>query len=94
MPTAQRKAITNFRRRLKGNGLVRLEIKVRKTDASLVRDVVSALADPKLEVQTRAFLREKFKAPTAMNFKDYLASAPLEGVDLTREPDFGRDVDL
>jgi hypothetical protein len=94
MPTAQKKALTNYRRRMKGRGLVRLEVKVRKTDARLVREVVSALADPNLETQTRAFLREKFKAPTTMNFKEFLASAPLEGIDLTRDPDFGRDVDL
>jgi hypothetical protein len=94
MSSAQRKAVTNYRRRLKGQGLVRLEVKVRRTDASLVRDVVNALADPKLETQTRAFLRERFNAPAAMNFKAFLASAPLEGIDLTRESDFGRDVDL
>ena len=28
-----------------------------------------------------------------LSFKELLASAPLEGVDLTRPLDFGRDVD-
>ncbi|MDX2145410.1 MAG: hypothetical protein SFV19_18805 [Rhodospirillaceae bacterium] len=94
MSQAQKKALTNYRRRLKGRGLVRLEVKVRKTDAPLVREVVNALADPNMETQARAFLRQKFNPPTVMNFKDYLAAAPLDGIDLTREPDFGRDVDL
>jgi hypothetical protein len=29
-----------------------------------------------------------------MSFKELLANAPLEGVDLTRPRDYGRDVDL
>lgn len=94
MPSAQKKALTNYRRRLKGQGLVRLEVKVRKADALLVREVVSALADPKLETQTRAFLHTRFTTAKTKDFKAFLASAPLEGIDLTRAPDFGRDVDL
>ena len=29
-----------------------------------------------------------------IDFKEFLASAPLEGVDLERDRDYGRDVDL
>lgn len=29
-----------------------------------------------------------------INFKEFLASAPLEGVDLERNRDYGRDVDF
>lgn len=94
MPNAQRKALATYRRRMKGQGIVRLEVKVRKTDASLVRGVVSALADPELEDQTRALLREKFGTAKTAGLKALLAAAPLEGIDLSRQRDFGRDVDV
>ena len=39
-------------------------------------------------------LRARFAAPAARGFKELLASCPLEGVDLRRPRDFGRDVEL
>ena len=39
-------------------------------------------------------LRERFGRPAAGGFKDLLACCPLEGVDLERRRDFGRDIDL
>lgn len=38
-------------------------------------------------------LRERF-GRRAAGFKDLLASCPLEGVDLERPRDLGRDIDL
>lgn len=94
MSTAQKKAVSNYRRRLKRQGVVRLEVHVRKGDALLVRDIVSALADPEREREARALLRERFGAGPAAGLKALLAAAPLEGIDLGREHDFGRDVEL
>jgi hypothetical protein len=94
MPSAQKKAISSYRRRLKRQGVVRLEVHVRKDDAALVRDVVGALADPDREREARALLRERFAAGKAAGLKALLAAAPLEGIDLTRARDFGRDVEL
>ena len=94
MSSTQRKALSTYRRRLKRRGVVRLEVHVRKDDAALVRGVVKALADPEQEVETRALLRERFGAGKANGLKALLASAPLEGIDLSRDPDFGRDVRL
>ncbi len=94
MPTAQKKALSRYRRRLKRQGVVRLEVQVRKDDAPLVRDIVSALADPDRGSEARALLRERFGAGKAAGLKALLAAAPLEGIDLGRERDFGRDVDL
>jgi hypothetical protein len=37
-------------------------------------------------------LREHFGAAEAFGLKALLAAAPLEGIDLTRERDLGRDV--
>ena len=41
-----------------------------------------------------AALRERFASPTARGFKELLASCPLEGVDLARPRDFGRDIEF
>jgi hypothetical protein len=94
MASTQRKALSRYRRRLKRRGVVRLEVHVRKDDAALVRGVVKALADPGRESEARALLRERFGIGTATGFKALLASAPLEGIDLSRDRDFGRDIRL
>jgi hypothetical protein len=92
--TAQRNAVANYRRRLARKGLTRLEVRVHKKDAPLVREVAQALCDPERERETRALLRERFAAKRPKGLKALLAAAPLEDIDLTREQDFGRDVDL
>jgi len=94
MANAQKKAVSNYRHRLQKLGMVRLEVHVRKNDAKLLRDVVSALADPTTELEARALLRERFGAGKVTGLKALLASAPLEGIDLTRSRDFGRAVEL
>lgn len=94
MPNTQRKALTTYRRRLKRRGVVRLEVHVRKDDAALLRGVVIALADPEREGEARALLRERFGSGRAKGLKALLASAPLEGIDLSRDRDLGRDVKL
>jgi len=75
-------------------GLVRVEVSVRKEDASLVRSVASALSDPARQNETRRILRQRFAAPRSVSLKALLASAPLEGIELDRSRDTGRDVDL
>lgn len=92
MASTQQKALSSYRRRLKRRGVVRLEVRVRKDDAPLVRGVVKALSDPRREHETRALLREQFGAGKAEGLKALLAAAPLEGIDLSRDRDLGRDV--
>lgn len=94
MPDTQRKALATYRRRLKRDGLVRLEVKVRKEDASLLRNVAVALTDPARAADARALLRERFGAAEAKGLKALLAAAPLEGIDLGRDRDLGRDIAL
>jgi len=94
VPSAQKNALSSYRRRLKRQGVVRLEVQVRKDDAALVRDVVRALGDPDRAPEARALLRERFGAGEAAGLKALLAAAPLEGIDLGRRRDRGRDVEL
>ena len=86
--------VTQWRKRRQRQGFVRVEVQVRKEDAALVRDVATALGDPARETEARALLREKIATPRSGGLKALLASAPLEGIDLERPRDFGRDVPL
>jgi hypothetical protein len=90
----KKEALSKYRRRLTRQGVIRLEVHVRKEDAPLVRGLVKALADPSRQSETRALLRERFGASKASGLKALLASAPLEGIDFSRERDFGRDIEL
>jgi len=92
MTAHKSKPLTAYRRRLKRRGVVRVEVHVRKTDAPLIRGVAQALSDPAREAAARALLRERFGF--AKGLKTLLVAAPLEGIDLSRERDFGRDLAL
>jgi hypothetical protein len=70
-----------------------VEVSVPGSDAELVREVARALRDSKGAPAARALIRTHLAAKTP-DFKEFLASAPLEGIDLTRPLDFGRDVEL
>lgn len=85
---------TQRRRRQAALGLVRVEIKVRKEDAKLVREIASALRDPSRHAATRSVLRKHITSSPAKSFKVLLASAPLAGIELDRSADFGRENDL
>ncbi|MGO8834378.1 MAG: hypothetical protein ACLQE9_16370, partial [Roseiarcus sp.] len=80
--------------RMARRGFVRVEVNVGKDDASLVRQVAAALSDPARQAAARALLRQRFAEPPKVSLKALLASAPLDGIDLKRGPDLGRDVDL
>lgn len=94
MPTSKLKSLSAYRRRLRQRGVVRVEVHVHKNDAVLVRGVARALSDPARETETRVLLRERFGAAKTKGLKELLASAPFEGIDLTRKRDVGRKVEL
>ncbi len=94
MPNTNPSPVTQWRKRRQRQGFVRVEVQVRKEDAALVRDVATALVNPERETETRAILREKIAAPRSGGLKALLVSAPLEGIDLERPHDFGRDTTL
>lgn len=83
--------VTQWRKRRRRQGFVRVEVQVRKEDAALVREVASAPVDSERDTETRAILREKIAAPHSGGLKALLASVPLEGIDLERPRDFGHN---
>lgn len=85
--------LAEHRRRMKQNGVVRVEVQVDKEDAALVRAVARALTDPARDGPARALLRRYFAEPRA-GLKALLAAAPLKGVTIERARDPGRPVDL
>ncbi|MDG2520349.1 hypothetical protein P7B02_02255 [Caulobacter segnis] len=91
--TAQ-SALGKRRAKLARRGFVRLEVSVDKQDASLLRSVASALSDPVLQHETGRLLRDRFQRGAQTDLKALLASAPLDGIELDRDRDVGREVDL
>jgi hypothetical protein len=89
-----RSPLAEHRRRLRSRGLQRVEVQVRQEDAALVRAVAAALGDPEQAAAARSLLRGRFAPMPARSLKDLLAAAPLDGVDLDRSLDVGRDIDL
>jgi len=94
MPTTRKTPLDKFRRRQKRQGIVRVEVQVRKEDAALVRNVAQALADPARAAEARSLLKQRFATASTVGLKALLASAPLDGIDLDRSRDPGRPVDL
>ena len=94
MTSKARSSVVKHRARMQRRGVVRIEVNVRKEDASLIRRVASALSDPSRQAEARLFLRQRFVEPPKVSLKALLASAPLDGIDIDRSRDFGRDVDL
>ena len=94
MVSNQASAVTRWRKRRELQGYVRVEVQVRREDTTLVREIAKALVDPKREDETRAILREKIGGTDSRGLKELLASAPLEGIDLKRSRDLGRDGEL
>ena len=87
-------SLAKHRARLERQGFVRIEVNVSKEDASLVRRVASALSDPSRQAEARLLLRQRFVEPPKGKLKALLASAPLDGINIERSRDLGRDVDL
>lgn len=96
MPKVHEHAVARHRRRMKRAGVVRVEVKVRREDAGLVRRVAEALSDPDANraADARALLRHRFDATPTSDLKALLAAAPLEGIKLERRKDRGRPIDL
>ncbi|MFQ5548791.1 MAG: hypothetical protein ACE5FV_10895 [Woeseia sp.] len=94
MGTSQRKATQNYRRRLKEQGLRRVEVEVSESDASLIRRLAKLLRDrgeaaDRIRKELTALIR-----PGSEGLKALLAAAPLEGVRIRRSRDTGRVSDL
>jgi hypothetical protein len=92
MNAVRKSPVTTYRERMRRKGFTRVEVRVRAQDAALVREVASALGDPERGAATRTILLEQVIAHPMKSFKDHLAAAPLEGIDLTRARDTGREI--
>jgi len=92
--TKAKSSLATYRARMERQGFVRVEVNVRKEDVSLVRGVASALADPSRQAEARRLLQQRFAEPAKADLKALLAAAPLDGIDLDRSADPGRDVAL
>jgi hypothetical protein len=85
---------TQWRKRQAVLSFVRVQVQVRKEDASLLEAIACALRDPSRRETTRAALNKQITTSPAKSFKVLLASAPLEGIERDRPTDFGRENDL
>jgi hypothetical protein len=94
MASHAKSSLARHRARMARRGFVRVEVTVSKDDANLVRHVAAALSDPARQGAARMLLRQRFVEPPEVSLKALLASAPLDGIDLDRAPDLGREVDL
>jgi hypothetical protein len=92
--TKPKSSLATHRARVERQGFVWVEDNVRKEDASLVRSAAAALSDPSRQAEVRRLLQQRFVKPSKVGLKALLASAPLDGIDLGRNADPGRDVDL
>lgn len=91
----RKKAVQAYRQRLRERGWVRLEVQTSKEDASLIRHITQTLrSDPVRAAQLRRHLHRLIDPAPHADLKALLASAPLDGIDLSRRHDRGREVDL
>lgn len=72
-----------------------MEVQASEADKALIRKVANLLrGDPARAAEIRVRLRRVIGEEPKPGLKALLASAPLEGIDLTRDRDLGRDVEL
>ncbi len=93
MTTAQIRALSTHRRRLKERGLARVEVQARRDDADLLRALASRLRDDPAD-DLRHRLAELLSSPNKPSLKALLAAAPLADLDLERQRDLPRDIEL
>jgi hypothetical protein len=100
LSTAQRKALTNHRRRRRDSGLVRVEVQAPDIDAGLIRDIAAVLrGEPEAAQAMRAKLRATVTKPRTASVFDIfgadLEDARLDDVfEVDRQRDLPRDVDF
>ncbi len=90
MGGAKKTPIARYHGRMKRQGFVRVEVRVCREDAGLVRSVAGALSDAAQAAETRALLGRHFATRSRGGLKALLADAPPDGIDLDRPRDLGR----
>ncbi len=83
------------RQRLKNQGLQRIEVYVPADDAALIKGLAKVLCGDSAKAERlRRVLGADAEEGSASGLKELLASAPLDGIELVRSRDHGRDLDL
>jgi hypothetical protein len=77
-PLVLRPIVSPLCNRMRERGMVRLEVRVARIDAHLVREVAAALVDPFTRAETRALLRRRFGPRPTKGLKAMLVAAPIE----------------
>lgn len=76
-------------------GLVRFPIQSRESDRPLLLEMARKLLEGHEEAEKlRRGMQQLLSSGPKLSRKAVLAAAPLEGIDLTRDNDPGREVDL
>ena len=95
MSHAQQEAVRTHRQRMKCRGVTRVELQTPREDAPLLREIARVLrGDPEQAARVRAQLARAIHPEPGPGLKQLLAAAPLEGIELTRQRDAGREIDL
>lgn len=95
MPNSRQNALSKHRAGLRRRGLVRVEVQVSATDAELIRQTAHSLrGDTQAATRLRAQLLRLVGGVPTLGLKELLAAAPLDGIELERVRDQGRDVEL
>lgn len=92
MTISNHKTIAAHRKRLKEQGLARIEVQVPMQDAELIRSTAQLLrgeAASELRIQLQRLVGTRH-----LGLKELLAAAPLDDIDLTCNPDLDRNVEL
>ena len=96
--TAQKRAIKNYRSRLRKRGVARFEVQGLDTDRDLIRSLAKRLAqdDPDASRIRIEVMRTVSDAPAKGGILAALRRSPLVGADLKIERPFhdGRKIDL
>ena len=96
MTLAQKNAVDSYRERQRRRGLRRLEVQAPEADVPLLRQLARRLREDSDETSELRRVLRRALAPEAPEgtLKQLLEAAPLEGIDLSRPRDFGREVEL
>lgn len=86
MARKPKSSVAIHRERKERRGFVRVEVNVRREDASLVRRVAFTLSDPTRQAEARKLLTQSFAEPPKVSLKALLASAPLDGIEPRSQP--------
>ncbi len=93
---AQKKAVDNYRARQRRRGLLRLEVQAPAADVPMLRQLAQVLRENSESAAELRRVLSRALAPEASegSLKRLLEAAPLDGVDLSRPRDLGREVEL